>query len=208
MGACLAIALWISACADPDGSGEAAPPVEEAPAEAGGSTDTDEQQRFRDLIESAVPARGAGTEQHVKAIQTALADWPADDIVQFQRFLVDQRIRAYRWDLWGVAYVAYGGCGDDSFEYFCLWVIAQGREYFERALADAARAVDAMAAGDEAECELLAYAADEAYEAKTGKELPWDGFPKFPSEPAGETWSEDDVHELFPEVAKRFGWPR
>ncbi|WP_342210876.1 LysR family transcriptional regulator [Streptomyces sp. DH-12] len=37
--------------------------------------------------------------------------------------------------LWAAAYVINGGCSDDGFDYFRGWLIAQGREVFERAVA-------------------------------------------------------------------------
>lgn len=44
---------------------------------------------------------------------------------------------SYKQDLWAVAYVVMGGCGDDSFDYFRYWLIFQGREVFENAMANA-----------------------------------------------------------------------
>ncbi|MFC9245678.1 DUF4240 domain-containing protein [Streptomyces sp. NPDC057136] len=38
--------------------------------------------------------------------------------------------------LWAAAYVINGGCSDDGFDYFRGWLIAQGREVFERTAAD------------------------------------------------------------------------
>ncbi len=56
-------------------------------------------------------------------------------------------------------------------------------------------------------CESLLYAAAEAHEAKTdGEELPWDDSVARKTEPDGERWDERRVHELCPELAKRFNW--
>jgi hypothetical protein len=160
--------------------------------------------RFWGLIERATPKGGAGTEDHVDAIEKALRDLTADELVKFQGFVSRQTARAYRWDLWAVAYIALGGCGDDGFEYFRLWLVAQGRAYFERALSDPERAADALSPGDEGECESLGYAAAEAYEAKFGREIPYTGLTRLPPEPVGEPWPEEDVEELYPDLAARF----
>lgn len=158
------------------------------------------------LIETTTPAAGAGTEEHAEAIGDALGELEPAEIAAFDRFLQTQLDRAYRWDLWAVAYIAMGGCGDDGFEYFRAWVIAHGEDYFERALKDPPRAADALEPGDEADGELLLYAAQQAYEAKTGGEqLPWDESAPRKHEPDGEPWDESKVHERYPDLAKRFG---
>lgn len=163
------------------------------------------ESRYWALIERAVPKEGAGTEEHAEAVADALGKLPAEEIVAFDRFLQGQLRRANRWDLWGVAYIAMGGCGDDGFEYFRAWVVAHGREYFERAMRDPARAVDALEPGDSADCESLLYATAEAYETVTGKDLP----PLPPElrgihEPAGKPWKEENLGKLYPELAERF----
>ena len=43
---------------------------------------------------------------------------PAAEIEAFDRLLYEKIDAAYRWSLWGAAYVINGGCSDDGFEYF------------------------------------------------------------------------------------------
>lgn len=45
-------------------------------------------------------------------------------------------VKANTWKLWGAAYILNGGCSEDSFLYFRLWLIAQGRDVFTKAVAD------------------------------------------------------------------------
>lgn len=74
------------------------------------------------------------------------------------------------WNLWGAAYVINGGCSDDCFEYFRGWLVLQGRETFERALANPdSLAVHPQLEGA-AELEEVLYVARTVYQAKTGKE--------------------------------------
>lgn len=61
--------------------------------------------------------------------------------------------RAYGWPLWGAAYTINGGCSDDGFEYFIGWLVAQGREVFERADADPDSLADVVDEDTEAEGE-------------------------------------------------------
>jgi hypothetical protein len=167
----------------------------------------DMDDRCWQVIETTIPPEGVASENHVEAIIAALQGFDPKEIVAFDRFVRIQLNRAYRNDLWAVAYIALGGCGDDGFEYFRLWVIAHGKEYFERALGDPERAVDDLKPGDEGDCESLLYAATEAYEAKTGgQKLPWDDSVPRKDKPDGEPWGEYDVGKLYPELAERFGW--
>ncbi len=160
--------------------------------------------RFWSLIEGATPSEGAGTEEHAEAVTKALITLSSDDVIAFDAWLRGQLMRAYRWDLWAVAYIALGGCGDDGFEYFRLWLVAQGREYFDRALADPVRAADALEPGDEGECETLGYAASYVYEAVMAEELPYLSVPGAGDEPSGDAWSEEAVYELYPQLSERF----
>ena len=94
---------------------------------------------------------------------------------------------------------------DDSFDYFCDWLISRGRDVFERALADPESLADVPEAADgEVEAEGLRCAVQEAYEATHGDELSISGSDHGPK-PAGEPWDEDAVDELFPRLAAKFG---
>jgi hypothetical protein len=129
----------------------------------------------------------------------------AEDLQAFDRIYREQLVRAYRWDLWGAGYVINGGMSDDGFEYFCDWLIGRGRAVFEHALADPDALADVPAAEEgEVEAEELRYAVQKAYEDAFGEELPDSGV-RFPEEPAGEEWDEDDLDRLFPRLTARFG---
>jgi hypothetical protein len=111
---------------------------------------------------------------------------------------------SYRWDLWGAAYIVNGGCSDDGFEYFRAWLISQGRQYYEKCLRDP-EAVGARAERDDrAEDEEFMYCAAEAYQEKTGRELPRIEVARSPT-PAGHPWEESDLPKLYPKLAKKFG---
>lgn len=44
----------------------------------------------------------------------------------------------YRWDVWAAAYLIGGGCSDDSFMDFRAGLIAQGRDWYQKAAASPA----------------------------------------------------------------------
>ena len=150
-------------------------------------------------------SREGGADEQEERLQELLTGRPRDELEAFDRIYREQLVRAYRWDLWGAGYVIAGGMSDDSFDYFCGWLIGQGRDVFEAALADPESLADVPAAAEEeVESEGLRYAVQEAYESTHGEELPIGG-PTPPSEPAGEAWDEDDVDSRYPRLAAKFG---
>ena len=44
---------------------------------------------------------------------------------------------SYNQALWAVAWVVFGGCGDDKFDYFRFWLVTRGKKVFYDALANA-----------------------------------------------------------------------
>ena len=59
--------------------------------------------------------------------------------------------------LWDAAYLINGGCSDDGFDYFRGWLVDQGRETFERCLAEMRRATSSQfLSSDEANHDLWA----------------------------------------------------
>jgi hypothetical protein len=135
-----------------------------------------------------------------------LAAVAPDQIVAFE--LAFDRIteQGYRWDLWAAAYLMRGGCSDDGFDYFRGWLIAQGRTFWERAVADpdflASAGVDPD--DDMVECEDILGAASTAYARQTGdEEAFWDALAAAdPDEsdtadgPAGDDFDFDDDEQM------------
>jgi uncharacterized protein DUF4240 len=136
------------------------------------------------------------------AVETALTALPEAEIQSFQEHLDARMSESYDWRLWGAAYLARGGCSDDTFDYFREWLIAQGRETFEMALADP----DSLAGigPDVGETEELLSVAFNAYRRKTKREMP----PRKPAptgEPHGTAWEEDELPGMFPRLQARYG---
>lgn len=133
------------------------------------------------------------------------------DLIAFKLWLEDQVRTAYRWDLWDAAYLLMQGCGDDSFEYFRCWLVAQGRGAFENAVRNPDTLADLPIRGDPmATCdfESFMYAPADVYQEKTGRDL-YDDLPA--REPLGEPQGthEPDESKLparFPRIARK--WKR
>lgn len=149
-----------------------------------------------------------GTENcgdQAEKLTAQLADLGADEIEAFDQILHERLNDAYRWDLWAVATIVNGGCSDDGFLYFRGWLVAQGQEYFEDALAHPPAAARKVIPGDFVECEQMLYVALDAYEQKTGKpDLPPHHIPHPPT-PAGVKWEQSDLERLYPKLVRRFG---
>jgi hypothetical protein len=164
----------------------------------------DEAQVWR-LIEDAKQQSSGECDAQAARVEQALGGLPPEEIVAFDRAFDDLHKAAYRWDLWGASYLINGGASDDGFAYFRCWLIAQGREVYERALADPDSLADVIGPDlEEAECEDLWHAPAMAYEKKTGHEMVAEtAGPAVESEPAGRKWVEDELDALLPRLAAK-----
>lgn len=164
---------------------------------------------FWSLIAQSRSASDGDKDAQVEALQSALSQIPPADILDFQRIFdacVDQ---AYRWDLWGAAYIIRGGCSDDAFIDFRSWLISMGRSIFEGAMADPDSLADVENGPDAEEdafFEEFAYVASQVYEEVASGEMPH-GQRNPPSEPAGDPWKEegDDLQIRFPRLWAKYG---
>lgn len=159
-----------------------------------------DRNQFWTLVEAA----DATSEEGCERLTGRLSTLSPEDIEGFARTLEELRAAAYRWDLWGAAYVANGGCSDDGFEYFRAWLVTQGRAVYEAASQDP-DAIAAHVIPDDCECESLLYVAHEAYERRTGRSLPAQEVLE-PDRPTGEPWNFDDAEEMrrrYPRLCRR-----
>lgn len=142
-------------------------------------------------------------EEVAATVEEKLIELPDEEIVSFGSHIDHLMLDAYRWDLWAVAYIIQGGCSDDGFDYFCGWLIANGRKRWEAAMADP-ESVGRYAEEDEAECEEMLSVAMSAYRKKTGNELPLETSLQWPESPAGKAWSEEELEMLYPKLWRKF----
>ena len=137
---------------------------------------------FWRIVDKAARAREPG-----EALRKALQRLTAEEIAGFDRQFQAHVERAYRWDLWGAAYLRNGGCAKDTFVFFLYDLIALGKVAYTRALANA----DSIANTNVSQNEEYGTIAHEVYDGKTGGEqLP---LPKLGRKtPAGKRWNFDD----------------
>ncbi|MGK5631892.1 DUF4240 domain-containing protein [Streptomyces sp. URMC 123] len=169
-----------------------------------------DETEFWEIVDSTREAADGDAEDHADLLVERLLQLEPDAVLDFARHFESRYNRAYRWDLWGAAWVLLDGADDDAFDFFRCWLIGQGREIFEGALHDPddlAELLDDFDAEVDGDAEDLGYAADEAYEQLTGAELPDLGLPPQPKEPLGtllDLEDEEALRERFFRLWERF----
>ncbi|MFC9112348.1 MULTISPECIES: DUF4240 domain-containing protein [Streptomyces] len=169
-----------------------------------------DETEFWELVDIARQDAEGDPEEQADLLVERLVLRDPEAVLDFARHFEARYHRAYRWDLWGAAWVLLDGAGDDAFDFFRCWLIGQGREVFEGALHDPDELADLLGDFDEeidGDGEDLGYAADEAYEQLTGTVAPDLGLPPAPVEPEGtplDFENEALLAERYPRLWERF----
>jgi hypothetical protein len=148
----------------------------------------------------------ADDDARLARLTTSLAALAPEEILAFRQHFARCAHEAYGFDLMAVGNVVNGArCGED-FDAFVGWLIAQGKSYFEAAVAEPARAADRAQRG-RAKSWALWRAPAVAYKSVTGR----DDF-ELEAQPIslvmeGERLDEAATLARFSELAQRFGWP-
>ncbi|MGV4322309.1 DUF4240 domain-containing protein [Bacillus mojavensis] len=145
-----------------------------------------------------------------------------DEIIDFEFMIQTLMQKSYQSSLWGAAYILMDGCSDDTFDYFRGWLIAQGKETFEKVLDDheyLAAYITEETLDEEGypqNEDLLSVATEALTYKKTGDD-DWDDEvydelldtleQKGLAEPEDIEldWEEEDLPERFPKLWERFG---
>ncbi|MFF0202612.1 DUF4240 domain-containing protein [Streptomyces sp. NPDC005017] len=169
-----------------------------------------DETEFWALIDTTREAAEGDPEDQADLLVERLTGLDPESVLDFARHFESRYNRAYRWDLWGAAWVLLDGASDDAFDFFRCWLIGQGRDVFEGALHDPDSLAGLLEEFDEeidGDGEELGYAADEAYEQLTGTVAPDLGIPPAPSEPEGTPLDFENDQELaarHPRLWERF----
>lgn len=152
-------------------------------------------------------ATGQDQDAKLEALLGTLRTLSPGDVQAFAEAFEARAHQSYRWDLWGACFVIHGGASDDSFYYFRSWLIAEGQERFERALANPDDLADMIArnASDSLELEGVLGSAIMLWEERTGRSFPPGA--GGPMEPTGEPFEDDDrwLAARYPKLWDRFG---
>ncbi|MCQ9185564.1 DUF4240 domain-containing protein [Streptomyces sp. IBSBF 2953] len=170
-----------------------------------------DETEFWELVDASREAAEGDPEEQADLLVERLLGLDPESVLDFARHFESRYNRAYRWDLWGAAWLLLDGASDDAFDFFRCWLIGQGREIFEGALhGDPDSLADLLDDFDEeidGDGEELGYAADEAYEQLTGEVAPDLGIPPAPPEPEGspvDFENEGALAERYPRLWQRF----
>lgn len=156
---------------------------------------------FWTLIDEGLPDQPIG--ERLVMLPDRLAAFKAAEIRGFEVILRELDARAYRWDVWALAYLLQGGCSDDSFEEFRGWLILQGRKVFEATLSDPDGFDVSLHSGMASGMSRLRDIAPIAYEMRAGKSMK----PVKPktAEVAGTEIADEDCAKALPRIADLVG---
>ena len=167
------------------------------------------ENNFWQIIKESKSESKGDTNAQLEILREKLESLSANEIVLFDKIFTKYYWQSYDWKLWAAAYIINDGCSDDWFDYFRSGLILQGEKVFADALANPESLIDVINFKDgdlakdsdwAAGVEEFHYLPSEIYEEKTGEEFPREC--SSPREPSGETWEEDEVNELLPDLAK------
>ncbi|MFJ5777413.1 DUF4240 domain-containing protein [Streptomyces sp. NPDC093094] len=170
-----------------------------------------DETEFWELVDTTRESAEGDPEDQADLLVERLTGMDPESVLDFARHFEARYNRAYRWDLWGAAWVLLDGASDDAFDFFRCWLIGQGREVFEGALHDPDALAELLREDFDEEIdgdgEELGYAADEAYEQLTGTVAPDLGIPSAAAEPEGAPLnleSEQELSARYPRLWDRF----
>jgi hypothetical protein len=161
-----------------------------------------EDRRFWALVAAVRAAAGNNLDARPAVLARVLGTLSLADLSAFQKRYESYLLLANRWDLRGAAYLMNGGSSDDGFKYFRDWLISEGQEIYQQALADP-DSLSSAPSQEYFELEAYGYAAQKMYAAKGGGELDCD-FNVELSTPTGIEWKDSDLPTMFPKLAARF----
>ena len=133
-----------------------------------------DEEQFWAIVQTAVDEAGDDEDEYLEVVKRELSKLSLKEMIGF-RLRTDKLLYdSYTSEMWCAGYLMNGGCSDDGFEYFRLWVISRGRKVYEGAMANPDNLIDYI--GDDAEMdffefELFWYVALEAFEEVVDAEL-------------------------------------
>jgi len=152
-----------------------------------------DEQAFWYIIASSLEDEG-DIDQQLASLKQILSGMGDEDLIAFQEMVDHMMLQAYRWGLWGAAYIMMGGCSDEMFEHFRAGLIMKGKDIYEAAVVEPDTLADV---GDITPCEDLLYLACEVYEDRSDDGAIYDRFHE-ESKPApdGDSFDENDNRHL------------
>lgn len=157
---------------------------------------------FWRLIKKSRIAANGNYQKQILSLKKILLTLDAKEIETFANTFTALLVASYDWKLWGAAQVVNGFCSDDSFHYFRQYLIGHGKNKFYKTLKDPDSCVSWIKSQKEVTWEGLQYSALDAYEQKTGKDIPNSYRPKFKLK--GRPFTEASLFKNYPKLIRKF----
>jgi hypothetical protein len=158
--------------------------------------------KFWQIVNKVHRASKGNMSSKRRLLHKALRKLPAKEVRSFDEHFGQCEARSYTWKLWAAAYIIGGGCSDDMFSDFRAALISMGPKVFELVTKSPAALVDVPINKKNAFNEGYESVASDVYEEITGDEMPVRARPH-PKKPTGKDWREDNVANLFPDLARK-----
>ena len=107
----------------------------------------------------------------IDILSSKLEEFKPVEIRRFERFFLTYYSELNSWDIWALAYIVRGGCGDDAFDYFKAWVISKGEKVFN-GIKNLNLSKLTQYFNEDPQLEEMLYVSENAYENKTGALMP------------------------------------
>lgn len=158
--------------------------------------------QFWQLIEES---RAAGPDQ-VYALEKEVLNLPPREMISFEGHCWDLLSLSFRRELWAAAAVIEPDCSQGSFDAMRAWLILEGREFFEQAVARPeviAGRVPNPSSHWRKHGERLLEVVPRNYRKLTGEEMPT--VPrKVPYVIKGQRWVESDLPDMYPSLWRKY----
>lgn len=130
-----------------------------------------DENQFWNIIEKSLKSTRGQNEQEAYLIKN-LQTLSPEELIGF-RLKTDKLLYdTYNSEMWCAAYIMNGGCSDDCFEYFRLWIISRGKDVYQKAQVNPDSLITEVVTGQNYyDFESFWYIALKAFEKNTGKEL-------------------------------------
>ena len=161
-----------------------------------------DDQRFWALVEAARDAAGDAVDERIAGLEQVLLNHEADEVQAFQDKYDELLQRANTFELRGAAWLVNRGCSDDGFRTFRDWLISEGEQVFEAALADPDSLAELPGTAAR-ELEGFGDVAAEVFEQMTDAPIAHRRALEA-GEPTGLAWTEDQLPARYPRLAEKF----
>ena len=161
-------------------------------------------EQFWQFIEQSRIA-GKGEEQ-LNHLEKAIVCLPPREMVSFEGHSWDLLSISFRRELWAVASVLEPGCSQGSFDALRAWMILEGKDFFDRVVAQPDRIAERIPSSSVpwhvAGGRMLGLV-QQNYHRITGEDMPT--VPrKVPYVIKGPRWTEADLPDMFPELWRKY----